>query len=149
MRERPLDEAEGHDRPVDWWAPIVAVVGAVVVLWLSLVVVVLVGARDRVRLGEALRLLPDLVRLLTRLARDPAAPRRVRWVVVALVAYLALPLDLIPDVLPGIGYLDDIVIVALVLRWVARTAGVGPIERNWPGSDQGRAAVVRLLGLVP
>jgi len=132
---------------VDWWAPIVAVVGAVVVLWLALVVVVLVGARDRVRLGEALRLLPDLVRLLARLARDPELPRRARWVVLVLMAYLALPIDLIPDVLPGIGYLDDIVIVALVLRWVAGSAGVVSIERNWPGTEQGLAGVLRLLGV--
>ena len=67
-------------------------------------------------LKEALRLLPDLLRLLRRLAADRNLPWPVRARIVLLMVYLALPIDLIPDVIPVLGYADDAIIVTLVLR---------------------------------
>ena len=64
-----------------------------------------------------------------------------------LLAYLAVPIDLIPDIIPVLGYADDAIIVALVLRNVVRNAGLGTVRRHWPGSDDGLAAVQRLTGL--
>jgi uncharacterized membrane protein YkvA (DUF1232 family) len=57
---------------------------------------------------------------LRALARDPRLPRRWRWALVGLVAYLASPIDLIPDFIPVLGQLDDVVIAALVLRGARR-----------------------------
>lgn len=131
---------------MDWVALGIGVVGALVVLWLILLVLLVVGSRDRVRFKEALRLLPDLLRLLARLARDPSVPRWLHVLVVVVLAYLASPIDLVPDVLPVVGYLDDVIIVVLILRWVISAAGVEAVDRNWPGTPEGRAAVLGLIG---
>jgi uncharacterized membrane protein YkvA (DUF1232 family) len=64
-----------------------------------------------------------------------------------LLGYLALPVDLVPDFIPVIGYADDAVIVALALRSVTRHAGADALERHWPGTPEGLAAVRRLAGL--
>jgi uncharacterized membrane protein YkvA (DUF1232 family) len=64
-----------------------------------------------------------------------------------LVGYLLLPVDLVPDVLPVIGYADDAVVVALALRSVVRVAGAGAIAAHWPGTPAGLAVVHRLAGL--
>jgi uncharacterized membrane protein YkvA (DUF1232 family) len=65
----------------------------------------------------------------------------------ALLAYLALPIDLIPDFLPLIGYADDAIVVALALRSVARRAGTDAIAAHWPGSELGLRTVLRATGL--
>ena len=129
---------------------VVAVVAGVLVLWLILLVVLL-RARpagvDAPALVAALRLLPDVDRLLRRLAADPASPRRVRVLLVVLVGYLALPVDLVPDVIPVLGQADDVLVAVLVLRAVVRAAGVDAVHRHWPGTPDGLAAVLRLTGL--
>lgn len=87
------------------------------------------------------------MRLLHRLASDPTVPRGVRIRLVLLLAYLALPLDLVPDFIPVIGYADDVIIVALALRSVTRAAGPEAIDRHWPGGIEGLRAVKRLAGV--
>ena len=78
------------------------------------------------------RLVPDCVVLFSRLLREPRLPRREKLLVAALLPYLLLPFDLIPDFIPVAGQLDDAVLVALVLRRVMR---VRPdlVEEHWPG----------------
>ncbi|WP_208870795.1 YkvA family protein [Streptomyces aquilus] len=63
------------------------------------------------------------------------------------MAYLALPIDLIPDFLPVIGYADDAIIVAFTLRSVVRRAGTDAVRAHWPGTHDGFAALARLTGL--
>lgn len=58
-----------------------------------------------------------------------------------------MPIDLVPDFVPVLGYADDAVIVAVVLRSVTRRAGSDALERHWPGTPAGLAAVRRLAGL--
>nr|WP_238342492.1 DUF1232 domain-containing protein [Actinopolymorpha rutila] len=98
-------------------------------------------------LTEALRILPDLLRLLRRLTTDPDLPRGVRIRLTLLMAYLALPIDLIPDFIPVLGYADDAIIVAAVLRSVVRRAGIDAVRRHWPGTDDGFTALCRLTGI--
>jgi uncharacterized membrane protein YkvA (DUF1232 family) len=132
------------------WGVVLAVAGGVLVLWLVLVLTLyLVGRRtgEPARLREALRLLPDVLRLLRRLAADPEVPRGVRVRLVAVAVYLAFPLDLVPDFIPIAGYADDVIVVALVLRSVARRAGVEAIDRHWPGTPEGLRALKRITGL--
>jgi len=101
---------------------------------------------DVVSMRDILRLVPDLLRLLRRLAADRSMSRVVRLRVLLLIGYLASPIDLIPDFVPIIGYADDVVIVALVLRSVARRADPAALTRHWPGSPEGLALVMRLAG---
>jgi len=124
--------------------------GGLVALLLAWLALVLALWRVRPRgglLAEAVRILPDLLRLLRRLAADPGLPRGVRVRLVLLLAYLAMPIDLIPDFVPVLGYADDAIIVAAVLRSVVRRAGVPAVRRHWPGTDDGFAALCRLAGI--
>ena len=116
-------------------------------LWLLLVLALAARRPSKQRIGEGLRLLPDVLRLVRRLSADPALPRGVRVRLWLLLAYLALPFDLIPDFLPVVGYADDAVIMAWTLRSVVRRAGMPALERHWPGSPDGLATVRRLAGL--
>jgi uncharacterized membrane protein YkvA (DUF1232 family) len=63
-----------------------------------------------------------------------------------LIAYLLMPIDLVPDFIPVLGYADDAVVVALALRSVVRAAGPEALDRHWSGSEAGLAAVRRLAG---
>lgn len=115
-----------------------------VLLWLVLVAfLALARPKDGV-LGDAVRLLPDLLRLITRLARDSTLPRGVRVRLWLLLAYLAVPVDLIPDFIPVLGYADDAILVVVVLRSVVRRAGPEAVARHWPGGDEGLRALRRL-----
>lgn len=118
-------------------------------LWAAAVALLWRAGRGRAGLREALRLAPDLVRLLRRLAADPAVPRGVRWRLGLTAAYLALPLDLVPDAIPVAGWADDAIVVALALRAVVRRAGPAAIEAHWPGTPEGLRVVRRLAGLTP
>jgi uncharacterized membrane protein YkvA (DUF1232 family) len=93
------------------------------------------------------RLAPDTVRLIKRLATDPDVPRGTRIWLIALMIYLVLPIDLIPDFIPVIGYADDAIIVAVALRYAVRHAGLPAIEKNWPGTSAGLRSVLSLVGL--
>ncbi|RSD15356.1 YkvA family protein [Amycolatopsis eburnea] len=130
-----------------WWDLLIAIAGALVLAWLALVVALLVARPRGGQLKEALRLLPDLLRLLRRLAADKTLPRGVRVRLGLLLAYLALPIDLVPDFIPVLGYADDAIIVAAVLRSVVRRAGLDAVRKHWPGSDDGFAALARLTGM--
>ena len=130
-----------------WWQILVGVVAGLALLWLVLLVALWVARPDETRLKDLLRLLPDVVRLVTRLARDGTLPRGVRVRLWLLLGYLAMPIDLVPDFVPVLGYADDAIVVAWVLRSVVRRAGPNAIERHWPGTPDGLATVERLAGL--
>lgn len=98
---------------------------------------------ETVTMKDALRLLPDLLRLIRRLAADRTVATGVRVRLALLLAYLLSPLDLVPDFIPVIGYADDAVIVALVLRSVLKRAGPGALERHWPGSPAGLEIILK------
>lgn len=132
-----------------WWRTLGAVVLGLVLAWLLLVALLWRARPDDVRLRELLRLLPDVLRLVSRLARDRAVPRAARVRLWLLLAYLAMPFDLVPDVVPVIGYADDAVLVLWTLRSVVRRAGDDALTRDWPGEPAGLAAVRRLVGLTP
>ena len=131
----------------DWWTISLGVVGGLVLVWAVLAAVLWLTKPDEYELREALRLLPDLIRLIKRLAADPDTPRGVRIRLALLLVYLALPVDLIPDFVPVIGYADDAIIVALVLRSATRRAGPDALARHWPGTPEGLNALKRLCRL--
>jgi uncharacterized membrane protein YkvA (DUF1232 family) len=130
-----------------WWQSLIGAGGALLLAWVALLVVLLAAKPEKGQLKEALRLLPDLLRLLRRLAADRTLPRGVRVRLGLLLAYLAVPFDLIPDFIPVLGYADDAIIVTAVLRSTVRRAGLDAVRRHWPGTDDGFAALSRLTGL--
>ena len=131
----------------DWWTIPAGIVGGLVLAWAVLVVALYLTRPGEYDLEEALRLLPDLIRLVKRLATDPDTPRGVRIRLALLLVYLALPIDLIPDFIPVLGYADDAIIVALVLRSATRSAGTDALAKHWPGTPEGLIALKRLCRL--
>jgi uncharacterized membrane protein YkvA (DUF1232 family) len=135
---------------MQWWQVLVGVLGGLALLWLLLIGALAWAARgqaEKITLVDALRLGPDVVRLTRRLAADPRVPRGVRVCLVLLLVYLLSPIDLVPDFIPVIGYADDAVIVALVLRFATRHAGAAALDRHWPGTPQGLAALRAVVGI--
>ena len=129
------------------WDVLIGVGIGLAASWGVLVIgLLLVRPRGRL-LAEAVRILPDVLRLLRRLATDPTMPRGVRIRLWLLLVYLASPVDLIPDFVPVLGYADDAIIATAVLRSVVRRAGLDAVRAHWPGSDDGFAALRRLTGI--
>jgi uncharacterized membrane protein YkvA (DUF1232 family) len=122
-------------------------IAAVACAWFALVVALIVGRPRGDLLKEAIRLLPDTLRLLKDLAADPALPRGVRARLWFALAYLAMPFDLVPDFVPVLGYADDAIVVALALRSVVRRAGRDAVRRHWRGTPDGLRALARVAGL--
>ena len=122
---------------------VIALAVSLLVLWLALVGALLVW-RPRVGFREAAMLLPDLLLMLGGIAQDPAVSWSVRARVWLLLLYLAIPFDLVPDVLPVIGWADDAILVALVIRSVLRRSGQDALARHWPGPPDGLALVTEL-----
>ncbi|MCA2226162.1 YkvA family protein [Nonomuraea aurantiaca] len=132
-----------------WWGwdLLIGVAVALLVTWLALIAALAVFRPRGGLLREALRLLPDVLRLVRRLAADRELPRGVRVRLGLLLAYLAMPLDLVPDFIPVLGYADDAIIVTAVLRSVVRRAGLEAVRRHWPGTEDGFTVLCRLTGL--
>jgi uncharacterized membrane protein YkvA (DUF1232 family) len=130
-----------------WWPVVLGVVVGALLIWVALIAALWRTAPDQPRLREMLRLLPDMIGLLRRLASDGTLPLGVRVRLWLLIAYLASPVDLVPDFIPIVGYADDAILVALALRSVTRLAGANAVDRHWRGTPHGLAAVRRLAGL--
>jgi uncharacterized membrane protein YkvA (DUF1232 family) len=130
---------------VSVWAWALVAAGAVALAWAGLVVGLLVAGRHTHARALA-GLVPDCAVLFARLARDPRVRRRDRAALGLLVAYLATPIDLIPDLLPVIGQLDDAILAALVLRAVLRGAGPDVVREHWPGPEPSLRALLRAAG---
>ena len=111
-----------------WWDMLLGIAAAVLLAWLALVIGLVIVRPRAGLLREALRLLPDVLRLVRRLAADTTLPRGVRLRLGLLLAYLACPIDLIPDFIPVLGYADDAIIVTAVLRSVVRRAGIDAVR---------------------
>jgi uncharacterized membrane protein YkvA (DUF1232 family) len=126
---------------------VLAVALGLALAWVSLAAALVLGRPRGGLLREAVRLLPDTLRLLKNLATDATLPRGVRARLWLLFVYLATPVDLIPDFLPVIGYADDAILVAMVLRSVVRRAGLEAVRRHWKGTDDGFGALCRVAGV--
>jgi uncharacterized membrane protein YkvA (DUF1232 family) len=114
-------------------------------LWLIVVLLIWLHRPSRDLAMPVLRLLPNIVILVRRLLADPATPRSVRVALGFLVVWIVSPIDLLPEFLPGIGPLDDIIVAALVLRWVGRRIGREALAAYWPGTPDGFRLLERLL----
>ena len=134
----------GRARTVKYAIGLVVGIGT---LWLVFVLALIAARPKGFRITQTAQLMPDLVLLVRDLARDRSIPRRVRTRIWILLAWMASPIDAIPDVIPVIGVADDVILTYLVLRSVARAAGNETLERHWRGSPEGLAALEHLLRL--
>lgn len=135
-----------------WWRVVVAIAAGLAVVWAIMLVALWRAQRhqpDKASLRDALRLVPDVVRLLRRVAADRSLPRSLRVRLWLLLAYLISPIDLIPDFIPVLGYADDAVIVAMALRSIIRRAGPDAVQQHWTGTPQGLDTLLSLAGLPP
>ncbi|WGW11277.1 YkvA family protein [Saxibacter everestensis] len=133
-----------------WREAILGVLGGLLLVYVVMLLMLWLYARkhpETITMKDALRLLPDLLRLVRRLAADKSLPAGVRARLFALLIYLILPIDLVPDFLPVIGYADDAIVVAWILRSVIRRAGVAPVRRHWPGTPEGLRVILTLAGI--
>jgi uncharacterized membrane protein YkvA (DUF1232 family) len=124
------------------WGLLLFIVGCYVLAVASLIAA---GRREDARALAGF--IPDCMVLVSRLARDPRIPRARRAVLFGVLGYLALPIDLVPDFLPGIGQLDDAVLLGLALRLVVRGGGIELVREAWPGPQASLTLVLRAAGL--
>jgi uncharacterized membrane protein YkvA (DUF1232 family) len=96
---------------------------------------------------EAVALLPDVGRLVRALARDPRTSWRTRAIAALVAAYVASPVDLLPDVIPGVGGVDDVLLALWALRRLVASAGYELIREHWTGTDDGFALLIVLAGV--
>jgi uncharacterized membrane protein YkvA (DUF1232 family) len=114
-------------------------------VWAGLVLgLLLVGRREDAR--ALATFIPDCIVLVSRLMADSRVPRRRKLLLAGLVGYLALPFDLVPDFIPVAGQLDDVLVVAFVLRRFLRSGGEQLVREHWPGPERSLQLVLRVAG---
>jgi uncharacterized membrane protein YkvA (DUF1232 family) len=130
-----------------WYWLLASAAAALVVYAVFVAVLIVAGRKETAR--AMVRFVPDCIVLFRRLLADPRVPRRKKLLLAALIPYLALPFDLVPDFIPIAGYLDDAIIVAFVLRRVLRGSERELIEQHWPGPPESLRLILRLAGYTP
>jgi len=130
---------------VDWRT--LATIGlGLLAVWAILIGVLFVLRPRGIPLGELLRVIPDVLRLVRRLVGDRGVPFRVRAALVVLLVWLVSPIDLIPEFIPVLGPVDDAIVTVLILRYVRRRLGIEALRSRWAGTPEGFALLVRIIG---
>ena len=128
------------------WTPILAIISSLIAVWLLFVAILWVFRPKDVRLGALVRIVPDVVRFIRQLIGDRSVPVGVRVALVGLLAWFLNPIDLIPEFIPVLGPLDDVVVAVIVLRYVRRRLGDDGLRQRWPGTPEGYALLSGVLG---
>jgi uncharacterized membrane protein YkvA (DUF1232 family) len=128
---------------MEWWTVPAAACALALLAWAICVVVLIVAGRRSAAAALA-RFVPDCLVLLRRLVADERVPRRRKLVLVGVAAYLAMPIDLVPDMIPVAGHLDDAIVLALGLRFVLRSAGPSVVREHWPGPEESLSILNRI-----
>lgn len=119
-------------------------IAAGALLLYALLILALVATGRRTEARALAGFLPDCAVLLKRLAQDPRVPRRAKLALLAAAAYVAFPIDLVPDFIPVAGQLDDAIVVALALRAALRAVPPSVVEEHWPGPPRSLALLLKL-----
>jgi len=128
---------------------ILGIVVGIALLWAVVLVLFWLLRPKGVSVREVMRIVPDVVRMLRSIVRDPVSPLDVRLVLVGLLAWIVSPIDLIPEFIPVLGPMDDAVVAVVALRYVRRRVGVAAMRARWPGTDDGFALLGRVVGFGP
>ena len=121
--------------------------GGLAAYTLFVIALMLGGRRDAARAVAGF--IPDCLVLFRRLVGDGRVARRYKLLLLGVAAYLACPLDLVPDIIPIAGQLDDAIVAALALRVLLRASESALVEEHWPGPRSSLAMVMRLAGAPP
>ena len=122
-----------------WWQDLLLALAAGLLLaWVALIAALVIARPRGGLLREALRLLPDLLRLLPRLAADRSLPRRARAGLALLLVYLAFPFDLVPDFIPVLGQLDDLGVIVVALGAFLKLCPAGAVDFHQAAIAHGR-----------
>jgi uncharacterized membrane protein YkvA (DUF1232 family) len=119
---------------------------AIALVWVALIVVFWIFRPRDVSVRELLRVVPDVVRLVRSLITDGSVPLDVRVALVGLLVWIVSPIDLIPEFLPGIGPLDDVVVAIVAMRYTRRRLGIEDLRARWVGTPDGFALLARVIG---
>jgi uncharacterized membrane protein YkvA (DUF1232 family) len=125
---------------------IAAILLAIALVWVVFLLIFWVLRPKGVSVRELLGLIPDILRLLRSLIGDSAAPLDVRLVLIGLVAWIVSPIDLIPEFIPVLGPMDDVVVAIVAMRYVRRRVGTVDLRRRWTGSEAGFAMLLTVIG---
>jgi uncharacterized membrane protein YkvA (DUF1232 family) len=128
------------------WQTLAAIGLGVLVVWAVLIALLFMFRPRDEPLGELVRVVPDLLRLVRNLIRDRDVPFGARLALIVLLVWLISPIDLIPEFIPVLGPLDDVVVAVLVLRYVRRRVGLEELRQRWAGTPEGFALLSRILG---
>jgi len=128
------------------WRTVVSIGVALALVWVALIALLWAFRPRDASLGELLRIVPDLLRLVRSLLADRGVPLGARVALVVLLLWLINPIDLIPEFIPVLGPLDDVVVAVLVLRYVRRRVGLEELRRRWSGTPEGFALLGRIIG---
>ncbi len=111
--------------------------GSLLAVWLALIALLWLFRPRNVPLSQLARVIPDALRLTRHLLSDRSVPAGVRLALVVLLVWLVNPIDVIPEFVPVLGPVDDVVVALLVLRYVRRRIGDDELRRRWPGTPEG------------
>lgn len=125
------------------WSWVLIAAAATVVLYAVFVVGLVVAGRGAEARAVA-GFVPDCVVLFRRLIADERVPRPSKLLLGAMLAYLAMPFDVVPDFIPVAGQLDDLLVVVVILRRVLRSGGPDLLREHWPGPPASLNALLAL-----
>ena len=127
------------------WGLVAGVAVSLLAVWAAFIVLLWALKPKGTRLAELLRIVPDILRLVRVVVGDRSAPLGARLALSGLLLWLINPIDIIPEFIPVLGPLDDVVVAVLVLRYVRRRLGDDDFRRRWPGTTQGFELLLRAL----
>jgi len=126
--------------------PIGVILVGVVALWAVLLLIFWTLRPKGLPARELIGVIPDVLRLLRSIIADRSAPLDVRVVLVGLLVWIVSPIDLIPEFIPVLGPLDDVVVAIVSMRYVRRRMGSDELRRRWVGTPEGFALLARVMG---
>ncbi|HUR16813.1 MAG TPA: DUF1232 domain-containing protein [Candidatus Limnocylindrales bacterium] len=118
----------------------------VVLLWVVLLALFWLLRPRGVSARELVGTIPAVLRLVRSLIGDRTVPLDVRGVLIGLLLWIISPIDLIPEFIPVLGPLDDVVVAIVAMRYVRRRLGSEELRRRWTGTPEAFAIVARVIG---
>ena len=125
---------------------VVGILVGLLVVWAIFIGLLWILRPRDVGLKDLVAVVPDVLRLVRNLLADGTSPLAVRLALGGLLVWLLSPIDLIPEFIPVLGPVDDVVVAVLVLRYVRRRLGTTELRRRWQGSETGFDLLARILG---
>jgi uncharacterized membrane protein YkvA (DUF1232 family) len=126
--------------------PLLGLLAGLAALWAILLLLFWFLRPKGVPTREIVKLVPDVLRLLRGLLVDRTVPLDVRLVLLGLLAWILSPIDLIPEFIPVLGPLDDVLVAVVAMRYVRRRLGADELRARWVGTPEGILLLLRLIG---